>query len=345
MNKDFFKNQKGLTLVEILIGILITTLMMGALYTTYNVVNNTYSQVSEKAKISRSSRDLVSMLMRDIRMAGFKYYAGSQTISKFAEDTKDKRGCEPNGLVLPNKSYLTFENGYGSGEIDEHKLSHNPVVIRKNRLGFQTSKDASDKIKTDANSTNKCCDQIEIVYEDFNQNDLDQPFKRYRITYYADTKVGEKNIVRLAVYKTVESWRQERVAGDVVDDGEGGATCIFPATGGQWVTDCPQCIERDLVRDHIEDMEFIPFDRDGLIIKDSAGDYPAPEIDNLRDRLFDIAGVDVRLTFRSKDNFYKETQKREVVGLDDRKIEAEDRLLRDSVIVTVNTRNIGGTLF
>ena len=345
MNKDFFKNQKGLTLVEILIGILITTLMMGALYTTYNVVNNTYSQVSEKAKISRSSRDLVSMLMRDIRMAGFKYYAGSQTITKFAEDTKDKRGCEPNGLVLPNKSYLTFENGYGSGEIDEHKLSHNPVVIRKNRLGFQTSKDASDKIKTDANSTNKCCDQIEIVYEDFNQNDLDQPFKRYRITYYADTKVGEKNIVRLAVYKTVESWRQERVAGDVVDDGEGGATCIFPATGGQWVTDCPQCIEKDLVRDHIEDMEFIPFDRDGLIIRDGAGDYPAPEIDNLRDRLFDIAGVDVRLTFRSKDNFYKETQKREVVGLDDRKIEAEDRLLRDSVIVTVNTRNIGGTLF
>ena len=345
MNKDFFKNQKGLTLVEILIGILITTLMMGALYTTYNVVNNTYSQVSEKAKISRSSRDLVSMLMRDIRMAGFKYYAGSQTISKFAEDTKDKRGCEPNGLVLPNKSYLTFENGYGSGEIDEYKLSHNPVVIRKNRLGFQTSKDASDKIKTDANSTNKCCDQIEIVYEDFNQNDLDQPFKRYRITYYADTKVGEKNIVRLAVYKTVESWRQERVAGDVVDDGEGGATCIFPATGGQWVTDCPQCIEKDLVRDHIEDMEFIPFDRDGLIIRDGAGDYPAPEIDNLRDRLFDIAGVDVRLTFRSKDNFYKETQKREVVGLDDRKIEAEDRLLRDSVIVTVNTRNIGGTLF
>jgi Tfp pilus assembly protein PilE len=339
MNKEYFRNQKGLTLVEILIGILITTLMMGALYTTYNVVNNTYSQVSEKAKISRSSRDLVSMLMRDIRMAGFKYYAGSQTIAKFAEDTNKKRSCNP-GLVLPNKSYLTFDNGF-----NDHKLSHNPIVIRKNRLGFQTSSDGSDSIKSKANSTNKCCDQIEIVYEDFNQNDLDQPFKRYRITYYADEKIGEKNIVRLAVYKTVESWRQERVASDVAKIGEDEEICIFPATGGQWVTDCPQCIEKDLVRDHIEDMEFIPFDRDGLIIRDSAGNYPAPEIDNLRDRLFDIAGVDVRLTFRSKDNFYKETQKREVVGLDDRKIEAEDRLLRDSVIVTVNTRNIGGTLF
>ena len=345
MNKEYFKNQKGLTLVEILIGILITSLMMGALYTTYSVVNTTYSQVSEKAKISRSSRDLVSMLMRDIRMAGFKYYAGSQTIAKFAQDTMT--GCEPNGLVLPNKSYLSFESGYRQGVIDEHKLSHNPIVIRKNRVGFQTTKDASDLIKTKANSTNKCCDQIEIVYEDFNQNDLNQPFKKYKITYYADEKKGEKNIFRLAVYKTVESWKQER-AGDKLEPipgKEDEVTCIFPATGGQWVTDCPQCIKKDLVRDHIEDMEFIPFDRDGLIIKDSTGNYPAPEIDNLRDRLFDIAGVDVRLTFRSKDNFYKETQKREVVGLDDRKIEAEDRILRDSVIVTVNTRNIGGTLF
>ena len=67
------KNISGVTLIEILIGIVITTIIMGAMYTTYSVVNKTYSQVSEKAGISESSRDLVSMLMRDIRMAGFKY--------------------------------------------------------------------------------------------------------------------------------------------------------------------------------------------------------------------------------------------------------------------------------
>ena len=60
----------GLTLIEILIGIIITTIMMAAMYTSYSVVNQSYNQVSEKAKISRSSRDLVSMIMRDIRMAG-----------------------------------------------------------------------------------------------------------------------------------------------------------------------------------------------------------------------------------------------------------------------------------
>ena len=47
------KNISGLTLVEILIGIVVSSLMMGAIYTTYSVVNNTYNQVVEKAKISR----------------------------------------------------------------------------------------------------------------------------------------------------------------------------------------------------------------------------------------------------------------------------------------------------
>ena len=78
----------GLTLIEILIGIIITTIMMAAMYTSYSVVNQSYNQVSEKAKISRSSRDLVSMLMRDVRMSGFRYYAGTHTISKFALDNK-----------------------------------------------------------------------------------------------------------------------------------------------------------------------------------------------------------------------------------------------------------------
>ena len=45
----------GLTLIEILIGIIITTIMMAAMYTSYSVVNQSYNQVSEKAKISRSS--------------------------------------------------------------------------------------------------------------------------------------------------------------------------------------------------------------------------------------------------------------------------------------------------
>ena len=74
MKKKYIKNILGLTLVEILIGIVVSSLMMAAMYTTYSIVNTTYNQVVDKAKISRSSRDLVELLIRDVRMSGFKYY-------------------------------------------------------------------------------------------------------------------------------------------------------------------------------------------------------------------------------------------------------------------------------
>ena len=79
------KNNSGLTLIEIMIGVLITSIMMAAMYTSYNVVNQSYSKVSDKAKISKSSRDLTSMIMSDLRMSGFKYYAGSFASENFSE--------------------------------------------------------------------------------------------------------------------------------------------------------------------------------------------------------------------------------------------------------------------
>ena len=109
MTKNNLLKTKGFSLVELLVGIVITSIMMTAMYTSYTVVNKTYSQVSERAKISRSSRDLVSMLMRDIRMSGFRYYAGTHTISKFANDTI--AACESPGMRLPKISYLSFNNG------------------------------------------------------------------------------------------------------------------------------------------------------------------------------------------------------------------------------------------
>tara|TARA_B110000003_G_C16494395_1_gene474814 strand:+ start:356 stop:760 length:405 start_codon:yes stop_codon:yes gene_type:complete len=64
----------GVTLIEILIGIVISMIMMGAMFTSYTVVNNSYSQVSDKAQISQSARNLVGMIVRDVRMAGYKYF-------------------------------------------------------------------------------------------------------------------------------------------------------------------------------------------------------------------------------------------------------------------------------
>ena len=378
----------GLTLIEIMIGIVITTIMMAAVYTSYSVVNQSYSKVTDKAKISRASRDIVSMLMRDVRMAGFKYYAGSHEIAQYASDTLECNNGA--GILLPKNSYLYFDNGFNNPQ-----ESHNPLVIRKNTLGFGIYSDtqlSTTNTGTATGSANNCCDQIQIVYEDFNQNDHndgEQAYKKYRITYYA----LPNDSGGFAAYKRVEHYSQPRNGCNLFEqaalppqdgDGDGnnngdsnlfnlenqfgigrddGAGIISSGVSddsadvnlinkGSWLTNCNECTPGVMIRNYIDDMEFIPFDENGKIIQDSSGKFPAPEHIGIRDRIKDIRGVDIRLTWVSKEDFYKEAattdKPRTILGLggEDRNnliADGKDRKLRDSVVVTVHTRNIGET--
>ena len=48
----------GVTLIELLVGVAVTALMMGAMFASYTAVNSSYKQVTDKARISSSSRDI-----------------------------------------------------------------------------------------------------------------------------------------------------------------------------------------------------------------------------------------------------------------------------------------------
>jgi hypothetical protein len=276
-----------------MIGVVISAIMMGAMYTTYSLVNNSYSQVTDRAKISRSGRDIIAMLMRDIRLAGFKYYYGE------------------NATDIPKQDNLQ----YNSGNSDIEK-SHDPIIVIKDDLSDATESDTAISKNDEAD---KCCDKIHIVYGDFNQND-EQPYKRYRVTYYAKPS-GESEYY--AVYKSKQSWIQSS------DD-----------STGDWSSSCTECFSGELIRDHLVDMEFIVFDKQGRII-----DPPPRPDESSRVDLYNIKAVDIRLTFRSKNEFYRfkanEEKPRFVKGLGERTRKFLDKYLRDSVVVTVNTRNIG----
>ena len=84
------KNIKGITLIEILIGIVITSIIMGAMLTSYNVVNGSYAQVIDKASIGNSTRAFSEMLLRDIRMAGYKYFDDNLITTSENEEGDDQ---------------------------------------------------------------------------------------------------------------------------------------------------------------------------------------------------------------------------------------------------------------
>ena len=305
MKKRYLKSIVGLTLVEILIGIVVSSLMMAAMYSTYSIVNNSYNQVVDKAKISRSSRDLVELLIRDIRMSGFKYYLGT------------------NELGYPEQSYLEFVGGTTS-----IKENHDPIVIIANELGHNI--DGTDPTVTKNNAGDLCCDKIHIVFDDFNQNDKLQPYKRYKLTYYAlPVSDSDESNQRYAVYKSKISWKQQR-------DSE---TASWP-TEGDWVSDCTECYHEQLVKDYVEDMEFIAIDQEGRKLSPD----PSPSDSSARQNLYKIRSVDIRLAFRSENEFFRfearEGNERQLSGFSRAIKKYSDRYLRDSVVVTVYTRNI-----
>ena len=301
MKKNKLKNISGVTLVEILIGIAVSALMITAMFTTYNVVNNSYTQVTDRAKISRSGRDVVAMLMRDIRLAGYKFYFGTNT------------------LGIPKSDNLTYHTGE-----DDIEKSHDPLIIIHNELGYDPDGILDPPTNADADT---CCDKIHIVYGDFDHTDTEQPYKRYKITYFAKERGGDDDNPYYGIYRSKESWIENAASPD-----------------GSWDRNCSTCYHEELVRDHLVDMEFVAFDKHGRNLFNTATNgFPRPDKAS-KDDLYKIRIVDVRLTFRSADHVYRPgdgTKARWVKGLGDRARAFYDRFLRDSIVVSIHTRNIG----
>ena len=266
----------GLTLIEILIGIVITTIMMAAMYTSYTVVNNSYSQVTGRASVSAAGRDVAAMLIRELRMAGFRYYGDN----------------------------LYFDDGKG---VDGKENNHYPIIIKE--------------------PAGNCCDRIEIVYGDYDSSragdEADPRFLRYKVIYFAGLVDENYNL-----YKVKLKWNNSETQWEYVYGGE--TDKVYPET--------PITIENaELLRKYVEGMDFVPIDKDGKKI-------PTPlTITENSDRLNDVRTLDLKITFRSKDDFFKKKIKRKIESIKAaaKHINQEDRFLRDSIVLSVFTRNVG----
>ena len=267
MNK--LKNNAGVTLIEILIGVVISVIIMAAMYASYTVVNSSYSKVTDKAKASQSGRNIMGMIMRDVRQAGFKY----------------------------------FEDNIAN--------SHEPVRITEERGGPEAGQDSD-------------CDHIRIVFGGASYNAKgDEVYERYRITYFCKaSQISDPDgntISTNAIYKQKEK-----------------------LVLGQWKTNVAGSYVEQLITDYVEDLIFIPKDVNGEVI-----DPPPTNLNSNQLRVNDIRAVEIGLTTRSSKNFYRDELRadrslRTIFAMDDDTEESfNDRFLRETVVMSVNTRNIG----
>ena len=341
MKKNKTNNISGLTLIEILIGVVISTLMMAAMYTTYSIVNNSYSKVVDRAAISRSGRDVVGMMMREIRLAGYKYFGDN--LPYHAGDSAATLEESHAPIIITESESMQELRGSGVNALDtitdlESKISE----LESDIAGFSTGDESAEQIaERDAlindkenneskltvlksSASNMCCDRIDIVYGGYDitateDNDRDK-FLRYKITYQAGPSREPGS--HFALYKTKKKWDQKKE---------------------KWMIE----YENEFVRDFLVDMEFIVTDHEGKIID------PAPTpFNSTSNKLYFINSVDIKLTFKSKNELFRkipeDSKPRLVQGfgntITNRAMEFFDKFFRDSIVVTVHTRNIGGNI-
>ena len=274
--KENFHKISGLTLIEILIGIVITSIMMGAMYTSYNVVNNSFSQVTGRASVSAAGRDVSAMLIRELRMAGFRYYGDN----------------------------LYFDDGRG---LNGEENNHYPIIIKE--------------------PAGSCCDRIEIVYGEYDSSragtEIDPKFLRFKVIYFAGLVDGNYNLykVKLKWNNADQTWRY-----------------VYGGEPDEQYPDTPITIQdSELLRKYVVNMEFVPTNEDGQVIS-----TPLTVNEN-EEYLNKIRTVDLKITFRSKDDFFKKKIIRKIESIKGavRHVNQEDKFLRDSIVLSVFTRNIG----
>ena len=122
-------NITGFTLIEVLIAIVITTLMMAAMFTSYSLVNSTYRQVTDRAKISQAGRDTIGAMLREIRMAGFKYINDNIAASTEHNPIKITKGAWTSGSGECDKIEIVygghiFDSGTSTSTYKRYKITY-----------------------------------------------------------------------------------------------------------------------------------------------------------------------------------------------------------------------------
>ena len=66
------RKKLGMTLVEVLVALIIGTISVAAMFYSYNIFNRSYQGIVEKASVSKSGRNALSQLARELRNVGYK---------------------------------------------------------------------------------------------------------------------------------------------------------------------------------------------------------------------------------------------------------------------------------
>ena len=116
--KKHLYSKTGFSLVELLLALATSTIILGAIYSVFNITNKNVTTQNVAASVQQSLRSAIGLMSRDIRLAGldpigtdsFGIEYAAQTKIHFTLDSIDSGTGDFNGMVdETNSEQVTYE--------------------------------------------------------------------------------------------------------------------------------------------------------------------------------------------------------------------------------------------
>lgn len=123
------KNQKGISIVEVLMALLISTIVTTAVITLFSNSLNTSRQLMSTAKLDQTLNSAMETITRDVERAGY-YSAATTNATNNTTNTTDPFFATADDIAVTNSTCVVF-----SYQTDPVSTDTTPVSA--NRFGYQ----------------------------------------------------------------------------------------------------------------------------------------------------------------------------------------------------------------
>lgn len=159
---NFFLNNKGLTLIEVLVAMVVGSMMVAIMYFSFTVFSKTYLSVIAKVQVSKDLRNTLTLITKDVRLAGYTSTVPIQSGVSFAPFTTIN-----NKIIIRKNTYFNGSSSpgyYVSGVNDVLEVIYDQDRNTRVRVSYAQSEDGFLKKRLSKCLTANCLNDSDYTY-------------------------------------------------------------------------------------------------------------------------------------------------------------------------------------
>jgi len=138
-------SNKGFTMVELLVAMVVSLLALAAIYSTFLAQHRSYQVQEETSEMQQNIRTALYYMESEIRMAGndpfntgnFGFLTANANVIQFTEDLGGGASGEPNGAIDAGETIqYNLVDSDGDGNLDELRRNNVPVAQNIDAIDF-----------------------------------------------------------------------------------------------------------------------------------------------------------------------------------------------------------------